>query len=163
LSVAGLVVAMRSILENSLSPETVYFHVVVVGETADSLREFLSCHGIYLQDQLDVQMLDELQLVQHKIKVHASPQVVGNLASKANFARFYFHKIFTRLRKALYVDSDVVVQQDIGQLWQIAMKSDAVFAAVKRSVLNIQYLNIICMLVTVAEYQEISTLWTVLR
>jgi lipopolysaccharide biosynthesis glycosyltransferase len=128
----GLVVAMRSILENSLSPETVYFHVVVVGETADSLREFLSCHGIYLQDQLDVQMLDELQLVQHKIKVHASPQVVGNLASKANFARFYFHKIFTRLRKALYVDSDVVVQQDIGQLWQIAMKSDAVFAAVKR-------------------------------
>ena len=43
---------VRSMLANCMSPSIIRFHVVVVGETAESLRQFLGCSGIHLKDQV---------------------------------------------------------------------------------------------------------------
>lgn len=91
------------------------------------------------------------------IRVYADSRVVGNLASPGNFARFYFHKyvcvhklmwvvwmdsranvkchlcrLFPGLKKAIYLDSDVIVKHDIHNFWNELQLSNKIIIAVKR-------------------------------
>ena len=42
-----------------------------------------------------------------------------NLESPLNFARFYLPRLLPSLRRALYLDADVVVRGNLQQLWRL--------------------------------------------
>lgn len=61
-----------------------------------------------------------------------SPDIVGNLASAANFARFQLPELFPRLHHALYLDIDTVVQGDVAEVWHYLLASRKMMVAVSR-------------------------------
>ena len=70
--------------------------------------------------------------LQGLVHVQASVEAVGNLASDANFARFWFARLFPDLKRAVYLDTDVVVLHDISQLWDSVVSSQQLLAVVER-------------------------------
>lgn len=58
---------------------------------------------------VDVVAFDD-SVLQGKIRVQNSVGEVGNLASSANYARFYMQDLFPAVDKAIWLDIDVVVQ-----------------------------------------------------
>ena len=114
----GTVALISSIVNNTRSRDRLKVHVVLAGTTEESFRQYLRCFTTLSQQRLDVVELDTT-LMTKKIRVESS--VVrrhGNLKSVANFARFKFHEIFPDMKKALYIDADVIVKGDIAELWQ---------------------------------------------
>ena len=81
--------------------------------------------------QLDVVEFNSSWL-QGLVRVQSSFEAVGNLASDANFARFWFPRLFPGLKRALYLDTDVVVQFDVSRLWDSVMSSGQLLAVVER-------------------------------
>ncbi len=67
-----------------------------------------------------------------QIHVYSRPEEVGNLASTANFARFYFPHLFPRLSRAVYLDADTLVVGDVGEFWQKLQETDQLLLAVLR-------------------------------
>ena len=67
-------------------------------------------------------------------RVVDSPDVVGNLASAANFARFQLPELFPQLHRALYLDIDTIVKGDITELWHYLVSSTQMMVAVPRYV-----------------------------
>lgn len=65
-------------------------------------------------------------------RVVDSTNVVGNLASAANFARFQFPELFPHLHCALYLDIDTVVLGDVEEVWQYLLASNKMMVAVPR-------------------------------
>ena len=65
-------------------------------------------------------------------RVIDSPDVVGNLASAANFARFQLPELFPRLHHALYLDIDTVVRGDVAEVWHYLHTSRKMMVAVPR-------------------------------
>lgn len=61
-----------------------------------------------------------------------SPDIVGNLASAANFARFQVPQLLPHLQHILYLDIDIVVQSDISEIWYHLMTSKKMMVAVPR-------------------------------
>ena len=41
-----------------------------------------------------------------------------------NHLRFYLPEVFPRLRKILFLDDDIVVQRDLGGLWEVCCKGE---------------------------------------
>ena len=138
---------MNSILKHSSTPSLVYFHVVIAGQPIKLLESYLQCHALLLPGQVEVKQLNSNWL-DGQITVHSSKQVVGNLASQANFARFFFHRydssiavsiviiiyrLFPKLNRALYLDVDVIVRHDVRSLWQQVITSDKLILVVQRS------------------------------
>ena len=70
--------------------------------------------------------------LQGLVHVQLPIEAVGNLASEANFARFWFARLFPGLKRALYLDADVVVQSDISLLWGSVASSQQLLAVVER-------------------------------
>ena len=77
------------------------------------------------------------------LKVYGSLEKHGNLASRANFARFYLHELLPgHVDKVLYVDVDIIVQANIAPLWQEEVvplhRDDKLLAAVPRTAVPLQ-------------------------
>ena len=81
--------------------------------------------------QVEVTVLDEGWL-EAEIRVYSSVKEVGNLASPANFARLYLHRLFPHLRRVLYLDADVLMRGDVRELWQRLATSKQLLLAVPR-------------------------------
>lgn len=65
-------------------------------------------------------------------RVVDSPDLVGDLSSAANFARFQFPDLFPSLHRALYLDVDTLVLGDVAELWEVLNTSDKLMVAVPR-------------------------------
>ena len=87
----GLVTTMNSLLKHSRNPNHLYFHIVIAGQPIKLLQSYLQCHALLLAGQVEVKQLNA-DWLDGLITVHSSKQLVGNLASQANFARFFFHR-----------------------------------------------------------------------
>ena len=87
----GLVTTMNSLLKHSLNPALLHFHIVIAGQPIKLLESYLQCHHLLLPGQVEVKQLNS-DWLDGQITVHSSKQLVGNLASQANFARFFFHR-----------------------------------------------------------------------
>ena len=74
-----------------------------------------------------------------RIRVEASANITGNLASPCNFARFFLPKLLPGVRRVLYLDADVVVQADVASLFELALPAGALAAAVPRSEPHFRY------------------------
>lgn len=82
---------MNSLLKHSSNPELLYFHIVIAGQPIKLLESYLQCHALLLTEQVEVKELNS-DWLNGQITVHTSKELVGNLASQANFARFFFHR-----------------------------------------------------------------------
>ncbi|XP_006818804.2 glycosyltransferase 8 domain-containing protein 1-like [Saccoglossus kowalevskii] len=129
----GVATLINSILHTARLPSNIKFHIVVAGQPAESFKEYLQCCGLQVTDKINVIELNDSWL-SGRIHVFSSIKDVGNLASLANFARFYFDRIFPSLQKALYIDADCVVQQPIEDLWNIAKDAKTPLVAVSRDI-----------------------------
>ena len=65
-------------------------------------------------------------------RVVDSPDIVGNLASAANFARFQLPELLPHLQLALYLDIDTIVRGDVREVWQSLVTSSKMIVAVPR-------------------------------
>lgn len=65
-------------------------------------------------------------------RVIDSPDIVGNLASAANFARFQLPTLLPQLHYGIYLDVDTVVLGDIAELWNYLLSSNKMMVAVPR-------------------------------
>lgn len=65
-------------------------------------------------------------------RVIDSPDVVGNLASAANFARFQIPTLLPQLHHGIYLDVDTIVLGDIAELWDYLLSSNKMMVAVPR-------------------------------
>lgn len=87
----GLIATINSLLKHSSNPHLLYFHIVIAGQPIKLLESYLQCHSLLLPGQVEVRQFNSNWL-DGQITVHSSKQLVGNLASQANFARFFFHR-----------------------------------------------------------------------
>lgn len=127
----GLVTAINSLLKHASDPKLIDFHIVIAGLGKRAIQDFLSCHNLSLGNQLYIVEFNSSWL-QGLVRVSTSIKAVGNLASDANFARFWFAQLFPGLKQGLYLDTDVVVQSDISQLWSAIASLRQLLAVVER-------------------------------
>ncbi|XP_065886387.1 uncharacterized protein [Dysidea avara] len=128
----GLLATMNSILQHCTNPDQLHFHIVLARQPRLLLESYLQCHALLLPGQVEVKELNS-DWLDGQVKVHSNVKLVGNLASQANFARFFFHRLFPSLTRAVYLDVDVIVREDVALLWQQVMKSDKLIQVVQRS------------------------------
>ena len=108
----GLLVVLHTLIRHTSDPEQLHVHVVVAGEPQMVVQQLLDCHGLREEAQVTTQSwlcrfmivhlsfsLQQVEVVsfhsrelQGLVRVAASRKEVGNLASPANFARFFFHE-----------------------------------------------------------------------
>lgn len=109
-------------------------HIVVVHDHSRAVEQFqdlVACKG--LSDRhISVVAFDPSKL-QH-VAVLSDSKVVGNLASAANFARFYLDEVFPHLDLIAYIDVDTIMQGEVMDLWNhCSAGSGLVLQAVPRA------------------------------
>lgn len=129
----GVLGVLSSTLSHASQPERLRFHVVLSGVEESVLQSFLGCYGFGDHPQMEVTELNPGWL-EGRIKVYTDINKVGNLASLANFGRFLFHKHFSDLSRAIYLDADTAVLGDIGEFWDRLLTTDKLLLAVPRYV-----------------------------
>jgi lipopolysaccharide biosynthesis glycosyltransferase len=58
---------------------------------------------------------------------------VGNLASPANYARFFMPALLPNVNKVIWLDCDTIVMRDIRELWNMALPNGEWLAAIERT------------------------------
>ncbi|XP_057230799.1 glycosyltransferase 8 domain-containing protein 1 [Malurus melanocephalus] len=111
----GAIAAMNSIYQNTRS--NVVFHIVTLNDTVDHLRMWLSSTPLknmrYQISEFDPRVLEG--------KVQVDPQKADTF-KPLTFARFYLPNLVPHAEKVIYVDDDVIVQDDIVELYNTALK-----------------------------------------
>lgn len=110
---AGVIAAINSISSNTKAK--VVFYIVTLNDTKEHLRSWLSN--------------TELKRVNYKI-LNFNPQVLeGKVRAGADpvqpltFARFYLPDLVPDVDKAIYLDDDIIVQDDIQELYNTPIKT----------------------------------------
>ena len=104
---SGLLALVSSLQEYTAATQQVHVHVVISNDLPATVEQLLDCitlqknikvtqsfhYSVSTQAlfQVDVVYFDSTKL-QGLVKVTAKSETVGNLASAANFARFFFHQ-----------------------------------------------------------------------
>lgn len=127
----GLLGVVNSALSHASQPERLKFHIVLSGIKKSVLLGYLGCYGYKDHPQLEVTQLNT-DWLKGKIKVYTDIGRVGNLASLANFGRFLFHEHFPELSRAIYLDADIAVLDDIGEFWERLLATNELLLAVPR-------------------------------
>ncbi|KAJ9171765.1 hypothetical protein P3X46_015083 [Hevea brasiliensis] len=115
----GSIAAVHSILQHSLCPESVFFH--------------------FLVSEINLEYLVRSTFPQLKFKVYYfDPEIVRNLISTSvrqaleqplNYARNYLADLLEPcVRRVIYLDSDLVVVDDIAKLWTTNLGSRTIGA-----------------------------------
>ncbi|NXW28317.1 GL8D1 protein, partial [Phaetusa simplex] len=111
----GAIAAMNSIYRNTKS--NVVFHIVTLNDTVDHLRLWLSNTAL---KNLRYRILDfDPRVLEGKVQV--DPQKADTL-KPLTFARFYLPSLVPHAEKAIYVDDDIIVQDDILELYNTPLK-----------------------------------------
>ncbi|XP_022757919.1 probable galacturonosyltransferase-like 7 [Durio zibethinus] len=115
----GSIAAVHSILQHSLCPENIFFH--------------------FLVSETNLETLVRSTFPQLKFKVYYfEPEIVRNLISSSirqaleqplNYARNYLADLLEPcVRRVIYLDSDLVVVDDIAKLWSTSLGSRTIGA-----------------------------------
>ncbi|KAK9281920.1 hypothetical protein L1049_004828 [Liquidambar formosana] len=115
----GSIAAVHSILQHSLCPESIFFH--------------------FLVSETNLETLVRSTFPQLKFKVYFfNPEIVRNLISTSvrqaleqplNYARNYLADLLEScVRRVIYLDSDLVVVDDISKLWTTRLESRTIGA-----------------------------------
>uniref|UniRef100_A0A8C9FAN3 Glycosyltransferase 8 domain-containing protein 1 n=1 Tax=Pavo cristatus TaxID=9049 RepID=A0A8C9FAN3_PAVCR len=111
----GAIAAMNSIYRNTRS--NVVFYIVTLNDTVDHLRLWLRNTAL---KNLRYQILSfDPRVLEGKVQV--DPQKADSI-KPLTFARFYLPSLVPHAEKAIYVDDDVIVQDDILELYNTPLK-----------------------------------------
>ncbi|XP_060544382.1 glycosyltransferase 8 domain-containing protein 1 [Pantherophis guttatus] len=111
----GVIAAVNSIQQNTKS--NVAFHIVTLNDTVDHLRSWLS--KISLKNvQYRILNFDSGMLA-GKVQIDSK---MPNSIKPLTFARFYLPNWVPNAEKAIYLDDDVIVQDDILELYNTPLQ-----------------------------------------
>ena len=110
------------------------FHVIYVPDTIlPSIPDYFANTDLNITSKHAIEFVPfEPALIKEEIVVHTDSGIVGNLASPANFARFYLHDLLPALKRVIYIDADMIVQGDVSLLWNAPLDHGHIMAAVPR-------------------------------
>ncbi len=126
----GLVGVINSTLSHAKNPSGILFHVVFTGEQR-VVESFLSCYGYKNHPQIEITIF-KASMIKEPIQVYSKESQVGRLASPGNFARFYFHTLFPKLSRAVYLDVDTLVIGDVAEVWKQLKSAKTLLLAAPR-------------------------------
>ncbi|CAO2184084.1 unnamed protein product [Urochloa humidicola] len=143
-NVLAAAVVVNSTLTNAKNPANHVFHIVTdkhnyaamrmwflanpIGETAiqvQNIEEFTWLNSSYspVLKQLESHFMINYYFNTHQDKLGKNPKFQNpKYLSILNHLRFYLPEIFPKLSKVLFLDDDIVVQQDLSYLWSIDLK-----------------------------------------
>lgn len=128
----GVLALISSIIANTASSQRLQLHMVLADISEEAFTQYLHCFPSFPRHMIhDIVQLNP-HLLTGRIHVWTPVQIVGNLSSLANFARFFLHELFPTVSKALYLDVDTIVQGDIAELWRQLESSDQLLMAAPR-------------------------------
>ncbi|KAF3664761.1 putative galacturonosyltransferase-like 6 [Capsicum annuum] len=118
----GTMAAVLSILQHSTCPEDVMFHFLCVRHEPVVFTSMKSTFP-YLNFKL-------YKFDAHRIKGLISKSIRQALDEPLNYARIYLSDLIpnTDVKRVIYLDSDIVIVDDIAKLWQVDLR-DKVLAA----------------------------------
>lgn len=115
----GSIAAVHSILHHSLCPENIFFHFLVSDTSLQTLIESTFPHlnfNLYYFDP---------NIVNHLI----SSSIRQALEQPLNYARNYLADLLEPcVERVIYLDSDLVVVDDVAKLWSASLNSRAIGA-----------------------------------
>ncbi|KAG5044109.1 hypothetical protein AAZX31_03G197400 [Glycine max] len=115
----GSIAAVHSILHNSLCPENIFFHFLVSDTNLQTLVE-----STFPNLKFNVYFFDP-NIVAHLI----SSSVRQALEQPLNYARNYLVDLLEScVERVIYLDSDLVVVDDVAKLWSASLDSRAIGA-----------------------------------
>ncbi|OAP02601.1 GolS8 [Arabidopsis thaliana] len=119
----GTVSAVHSILKHTSCPENIFFHFIASGTSQGSLAKTLS--SVFPSLSFKVYTFDET-IVKNLI----SSSIRQALDSPLNYARSYLSEILSScVSRVIYLDSDVIVVNDIQKLWKISLSGSRTIGA----------------------------------
>jgi len=127
----GVFAVIESIIVNTKQPERIFFHITVNHNELDLFNtEF---HKLFRRYQFEIEMkefptnkfLDENICIKHR-----DTTSIKYFSNIMNFSRFYLGELYPCLEKILYLDTDVIVQADIIELYDSTLFDQHIFAAV---------------------------------
>ena len=129
-----LAAALNSVALNMREPERLVIHIFVKAEFEISLHRLLSCVLRDLKSRLNVHVAEfEVDLPIH---VRYPGKAEARLRNPANYLRFFLADLLKphEVTKVLYLDTDVIVQDDISELYDnyLVNPTSTVLAAAKR-------------------------------
>ncbi|KAJ1268998.1 hypothetical protein BS78_07G176500 [Paspalum vaginatum] len=143
-NVLAAAVVVNSTLVNAKDPASLVFHIVTdkhnyaamrmwflanyMGKTAiqvQNIEEFTWLNSSYspVLKQLESHFMINYYFKTHQDKLSKTPKFQNpKYLSILNHLRFYLPEIFPKLSKVLFLDDDIVVQQDLSNIWSIDLK-----------------------------------------
>lgn len=120
----GSVAAVHSVLKHTSCPENVYFHFVA-SKNVDfgDLRQMVK--SVFPSLRFKVYTFDEL-----RVKKLISSSIRQALDNPLNYARTYLAEIIEPcVERVIYLDSDVVLVDDIQKLWSVSLTGSRIIGA----------------------------------
>ncbi|KAK6798716.1 hypothetical protein RDI58_006419 [Solanum bulbocastanum] len=120
----GSVAAVHSVLKHSSCPENVYFHFVASkNKDFQDLRKMVK--SIFPSLSFKVYSFNEF-----RVKKLISSSIRQALDNPLNYARTYLAEILQPcVERVIYLDSDVVLVDDIQKLWSISLTGSRIIGA----------------------------------
>ncbi|CAH8349283.1 unnamed protein product [Eruca vesicaria subsp. sativa] len=118
----GTVSAVHSILKHTSCPENIFFHFIASG-SSPPLANTLS--SVFPSLSFKLYTFDET-IVKNLI----SSSIRQALDNPLNYARSYLSEILSScVHRVIYLDSDVIVVDDIKKLWQVSLTGSRTIGA----------------------------------
>ncbi|CAO2818829.1 unnamed protein product [Amaranthus hypochondriacus] len=121
-NVLAAAVVVNSTVSNALEPERIVFHVVT---DSWNYPAFFMWFLLNPPGKATVQVINAQEYKWWNVYESSRAKQISHdprYSSLLNHLRFYLPKIFPQLDKIVFLDHDVVVQRDLSNLWNIAMK-----------------------------------------
>ena len=115
-----LAVTLRSVLENLGRDRRISLFVIDGGIKQDNKQKIAK--SIQSDKVADLRWLNPTEDLLNEVEV-------SSYYTKAIFYRLLIPELLPEYSKAIYLDSDVIVNEDLGKLWDIAIKDNCLLAA----------------------------------
>ncbi|KAG7553268.1 Glycosyl transferase family 8 [Arabidopsis thaliana x Arabidopsis arenosa] len=113
----GSIAAVNSILQHSICPESVFFHFIVVSEETNLLESLV--RSIFPGLKFNI-----YDFAPETVRGLISSSVRQALEQPLNYARNYLADLLEPcVSRVIYLDSDLVVVDDIAKLWKTSLGS----------------------------------------
>ncbi len=116
--VGPLLVSAYSVMKNNTTFNEVFFHIITSGISPINQQKIRKMETVFSGVHVDFSIVDEEMFMEFPLHIkHISAIAYG---------RFLIPDIFTNLDKVLYLDSDILVLDDLYKLWETNIDSACV-------------------------------------
>jgi len=122
----GSIAAIHSVLKHTSCPKNLFFHFIASDSRLENKDEFTRIvHSSFPSLKFKVYVFSE-SLVENLI----SPSIRQALENPLNYARSYLADLLEEcVERVIYLDSDVIVVDDIQDLWKVSLTGSKVIGA----------------------------------